>query len=252
MFAPTARKVADEFAPAMLLANVIVVLHRPQDALNVGAVIRAMKNMGMSDLRLVQPDPLERSTILRVAHGGEDLLDQMRIYASLDEAIADAHYVVGTAALAHKARPQTEAIREVAAAWAAQLQHNKLVFLFGQEDNGLDHDALDRCHLLITLPTNPTYPALNLAQSVLLLLYEVRMAVMAGVPLAASTTPVATQAELERIFQISASLLASIGFFKGNQTAVMRKLRQIVYKAVLSPEEAALVTAMLRQVERGT
>ncbi|MEZ4736686.1 MAG: TrmJ/YjtD family RNA methyltransferase [Caldilineaceae bacterium] len=248
----TEHKITDEDALVMLLANVVVVLHRPQDSVNVGSVIRAMKNMGMSDLRLVQPEPLERSTILRVAHGGEDLLDQMRSYAGLDEAIADTHYVVGTAALTHKARPQTTAIRETSVAWAARLRQGKLAFLFGQEDNGLNHDALDRCHLLVTLPTNPTYPALNLAQSVLLLLYEVRMAVMAGVPFAASPTPVATQAELERIFQISATLLGSIGFFKGNQTAVMRKLRQIVYKAALSPEEAALVTAILRRVERGT
>lgn len=234
------------------LANTIVVLQRPQDARNVGAVIRAMKNMGVSDLRLVQPVPLDHTVILRVAHGCEDLLSQMGIYGSLDEAIADVHYVVGTAALQHKARLQSNVIRPIVATWTARLQQEKVALLFGQEDDGLDHAALDRCHLILTLPTNPAYPALNLAQTVLLLLYEVRMAVLTGntITPAAPATPVATQAEIEHIVQVAAAKLEAIGFFRGNRTAVLRKLRQIVYKATLQPEEAALVMAILRHAAR--
>lgn len=250
MFVPGIDKVADERADRALLKNVIVVLHRPQDSRNVGAVLRAMKNMEISELRLVQPEPLDRETILRVAHGCEDLLDQLGVYATVEEAVADADYVVGAAAGHHPARPQTNAIRDVATAWVARLRQGKLVLLFGQEDDGLDHATLDRCHLLVTLSANPTYPALNLAQSVLLLLYEVRMAVISGAMNPIPSDPVAAQADLERIFQLTATVLADIGFFKGNQAAVMRKVRQIVYKASLNPEEAALVTAILRRLER--
>lgn len=235
------------------LDNVIVVLQRPQDSRNVGAVMRAMKNMGINDLRLVQPAPLDHAAILRVAHGCEDLLNQMRTYGSLDEAVADTHYVVGTAAIQHKARLQSDAIRPVVATWVARLQQGRVALLFGQEDDGLDHAALDRCHLILTLPTNPAYPALNLAQSVLLLLYEVRMAVLMDDAVApAAPAPVATQADVERIFQVAAANLEAIGFFKINQASVMRKLRQIVYKAALTPEEAALLMAILRRVERDT
>lgn len=234
-----------------MLEQLIVILQRPQDAVNVGAILRAMKNMGISQLRLVQPEPLSTDLILRVAHHCEDLLQCMTSHPTLDDAVTDLHYIVGTAALTHGGRQQTNDIRSVAATIVTYMPAGKVGVLFGQEDNGLDQAALDRCHLLVTLPTNPDYPALNLAQAVLLLLYEVRMAVLAGSTPPASLSPaLAQQADLERLFHLSESTLTKIGFFKGNQAAVMRKLRQMTYKARLSPEEAALLMAMVRQVER--
>lgn len=235
---------------SVLLNNVVVVLHRPQDARNIGAVVRAMKNMGISDLRLVQAEPLDPAAILRVAHHAEDLLARITLHDTLDGALGDAIYVVGTAALSHKARPQTDAIRQVAAQLVTQLSQGKVVLLFGQEDDGLDNPALDRCHLIVTLPTNADYPALNLAQSVLLLLYEVRMAALAEQHSTVADLPVATQAELERLFQASTTTLDRLGFFKGNQAPTMRKVRQMVYKANLSPEEVGLLLAIVRRVER--
>lgn len=236
-----------------MLEQLVVILQRPQDAVNVGAILRAMKNMGISQLRLVQPEPLQPDVILRVAHHCDDLLDRMTSHSTLDDALADLHYVVGTAALTHRGRQQTNNIRGLAVNVISQLQVGRVGLLFGQEDDGLDQAALDRCHLLVTLPTNPDYPALNLAQAVLLLLYEVRMAVLAGLtPHESPTPPLAQQADLERLFSLSETTLAQIGFFKGNQVAVMRKLRQIAYKARLTPEEVALLMAMVRQVERGT
>ncbi len=234
----------------LLLDNLVVVLQRPQDAHNIGAVVRAMKNMGISDLRLVQAAPLDAAAILRVAHHCEDLLARIVAYATLDEALADAIYVVGTAALLHKSRPQTDTIRQVATALTMRLQQGKVVLLFGQEDDGLDNAALDRCHLIVTLPTNADYPALNLAQSVLLLLYEVRMAALAEAHADAPALPVAAQADLERLFQASATTLDALGFFKGNQAPTMRKLRQMVYKANLSPAEVGLLLSIVRRVQR--
>ncbi len=236
-----------------MLEQLVVILQRPQDGVNVGAILRAMKNMGISQLRLVQPEPPATNGILRVAHHCDDLLDRMTTHLTLAEALADLHYVIGTAAQAHRGRPQTSDIRNLATNVVTQLQAGRVGLLFGQEDDGLDQAALDRCHLLVTLPTNPDYPALNLAQAVLLLLYEVRMAIPAGMAQPESLPPaLAPQADLERLFQLSESTLAKIGFFKGNQVAVMRKVRQMAYKARLSPEEVALLMAMVRQVERGT
>lgn len=236
-----------------MLEQLVVILQRPQDAVNVGAILRAMKNMGISHLRLIQPEPLAHDVILRVAHHCEDLLQQMTSHASVGEALADLHYVVGTAALAHPGRRQTSDIRGMAATLVTQLQAGRVGLLFGQEDDGLDQAALDRCHRLVTLPTNPAYPALNLAQAVLLLLYEVRMAVLTGgPPHELPAPPLAQQSDLERLFDVSENTLAKIGFFKGNQIAVMRKVRQMAYKAHLTPEEVALLMAMVRQVERTT
>lgn len=240
------------YTPEQRLDQITVVLHRPQDALNVGAILRAMKNMGVSHLCLVQPEPLARQTILRVAHHCEDLLDRMTSHPTLDEAVADLHFVVGTAALRHPGRPQTHDLRHLAQEVAHRLPQGRVGLLFGQEDDGLNQAALDRCHLIATIPTDADYPALNLAQAVLLLLYEVRMAVLADVGTEAPPTAIADQAALERLFHLSETTLAGIGFFKGNQVAVMRKVRQMAYKAQLTPEEVAVLMAMLRCIERAT
>lgn len=236
------------------LNAITVVLHRPQEAANVGAVVRAMKNMGVADLRLVQPEPFENTDILRVAHRCEDILAQMTIHSTLTNALADTVYVLGTAAIDHHQRPQTEDIRPLARDVINRAREGRVALLFGQEDNGLDNDALDQCHLIVTLPSNPAYPALNLAQAVLLLLYEVRMAVLTVQPdasiLAASAEEPATQAELERLFQLSEETLTAIDFFRYNPARAMRKLRQIAYRARLSGAEAKLLMAILRKLIR--
>lgn len=233
------------------LNQITVILQRPQDAVNVGAILRAMKNMGISHLRLVQPEPMAPTAILRVAHHCEDLLDQMTSYPTLSEALADLHVVIGTAAIRHTGRPQTNDLRHLAQTVAQRLPQERVGLLFGQEDDGLDQAALDRCHLLAMIPTNADYPALNLAQAVLLLLYEVRMAVLAEVDTHVSPMPIADQAALERLFHLSETTLTGIGFFKAKQTVTMRKVRQMVYKAQLTPAEVALLMAMLRRLERG-
>ncbi|MCU0495549.1 MAG: hypothetical protein MUD01_28515 [Chloroflexaceae bacterium] len=100
----------------MSLSNIIIVLHRPQDATNIGAVLRAMHNMGLHQLRLVQPESFDAATILRVAHRCDDLLAATRVYADLDAALADAVFVVGTAAQRHGERPATGDMPSLASA----------------------------------------------------------------------------------------------------------------------------------------
>ncbi|MEZ4681224.1 MAG: RNA methyltransferase [Caldilineaceae bacterium] len=237
------------------LAAIAVVLHRPQEAVNVGAVVRAMKNMGVNDLRLVQPADFDRNEILRLAHRCDDILDQMTVHADLDAALADVIYVVGTAAISHYKRPLTQDLRGLAGDLINRAWQGRVALLFGQEDDGLDHHALDRCHLVAMLPSNPDYPALNLAQSVLLFLYEIRMAALGQQPGQeeephAPNNPVATQAELERLFQLSEEALTAIDFFRYNPTAVMRTLRQLAYRAALRSEETALLIGIMRKIAR--
>jgi TrmH family RNA methyltransferase len=239
--------------PSTALDALAVILHRPQEATNIGAVMRAMKNMGIRDLRLVQPEPFDQATILRVAHRCEDILAQMTVYDDLDAALADTIYVVGTAALRHHKRPQTGDMRGLAGDLIRRAGQGRVALLFGQEDDGLDNAALDRCHLIAMVPSNPDYPALNLAQSVLLFLYEVRMAALSQV---AETTPPnavpATQAELERLFQLGEATLTALDFFRYNPAPVMRSLRQIAYRATLTAEDVKLLMAILRKLVQTT
>jgi len=236
---------------SQVLDSIVVVLNRPQEAVNIGAVIRAMKNMGITDLRLVQPEAFASTDLLRVAHRCDDIVEQMTIHNSLDEALADTIYVVGTAALTHHKRPVTANIRALATDLHTKSQGGKVALLFGQEDDGLDNQALDRCHLIAMLPSNPAYPALNVAQSVLLFLYEIRMAAIPAPIEAESTIEVpASQAELEQIIQHNEAILTTIDFFRYNPAAVMRSLRQMLYRAQLSTPEARLLMAILRKVRQ--
>ena len=138
-----------------------------------------MKNMGFSALRLVSPAPFDPADITGIAHRCEDVLTTIQCYADLDSALADIHYVVGTTARPRSDHPIRHDLRTMAGELAQQAHASppQLVgILFGPEDNGLDNNALDRCQQLLCLPTNPDYPSLNLSHAVLLLLYELRMA----------------------------------------------------------------------------
>jgi TrmH family RNA methyltransferase len=227
----------------------ILVLDRPQNPANIGAVVRAMRNLGFADLRLVDPAPFERSELLRYAHRCDELVAALTIYASLDDALADAVYVVGTAAQPHPDRPHTDDIRTLAADLVGRSQRGPVAIVFGTEGDGLDRSALDRCHTVASLPANPDYPALNLAQSVLLFLYEVRLA-HAGAPTAEpyrGGTP-ASQAELSRLFDLTEALLHDVDYFRYSPETVMRDLRNIVYRAELSSSETAMLIGMVRKL----
>ena len=231
------------------MERVVIVLYRPENPTNIGAIVRAMKNMGFQRLRLVAPAPYTDDDLLRLAHRCEDLIARIEVFTTLDAALADAHFVVGTAAIAHAGHRVTQDVRGLAAELVQRTAVGPVALLFGAEADGLDRHALSRCHLLAALPTNPTYPALNLAQSVLIFLHEIRMT-MTLPPPALTPPPIATHAHLERLFAASEDALQAIDFFRYNPDAVMHTLRQLAYRAALQPDEVALLLAMARRVTR--
>lgn len=231
------------------------ILDRPQNPANIGAVVRAMRNLDFTDLRLVDPAPFARADLLRYAHRCDELVDQMTIHPTLDEALADTTYVVGTAALRHPERPYTSDVRGLAADLVERSRTGKVALLFGTEGDGLDRAALDRCHLVASLPVNPDYPALNLAQSALLFLYEVRMAGanFVDAPSAhedAETSPPAGQGELTQLFTLTETLLHRIDYFRYSPEPALRELRQLVYRTELSSRQAAMLLGTLRKLLR--
>ena len=231
------------------LDQVVVVLYRPEDPVNIGASVRALKNMGLAWLRLVQPVPYSPAELQRLAHNAEDTIGRIAVYAELDEALADVHFVVGTAASTHAGYRLSYDLREMAAELVQRAGHGRVALLFGPEADGLDRAALDRCHRVLSIPADPAYPALNLAQSVLLFVYELRQACALPVSPTPAGQP-ATQAQLERLFDLTEESLAAIGFFKYNPAAVMHTLRQVAYRAELHSQEVALLTAIARQIIR--
>jgi TrmH family RNA methyltransferase len=228
------------------LDNIIVVLCRPQKLSNIGGAVRALKNMGLRRLRLVRPAEYDPAGIAGIAHRSADLLAATTIHDDLDAALADAVFVVGATARPRGMAAPTSTPRALAPELLARAAGGPVALLFGPEDNGLANAELDRCHALLSIPADPAYPSLNLAQAVLIAAYELRLA--ADLPPSAlrhPPEPPATAAQLEALFAAMEQALWGIEFFK-SQTAesVLRSLRSIVHRAEPDAREAALLRAI--------
>jgi TrmH family RNA methyltransferase len=228
------------------LDNIVVVLSRPQKLVNIAGTVRAMKNMGLRRLRLVRPAEYSEYEIEGIAHRSADVLAATTIHGTLDDALADAIYVAGTSARPRGAGSPVAAPRALAPDLLARAAHGPVALLFGPEDNGLTNAELDRCHALLSIPTNPAYPSLNLAQAVLLVSYELRQALDLPLrPARPAEARPATAAQLEELFGALERALWGIEFFKAHlATGMMRTLRSLVHRAEPDTREAALLKAM--------
>lgn len=218
-----------------------------------------MKNFGLSDLRLVNPDEFDAYRLEGIAHRTGDLIEACSMHDSLDDALVDATFVVGTTARARTAgrsyvRPR-EAAELIAGRVAAADQEAeagapepRVALLFGREDRGLTNEDLDRCHAVAIIPTTPEYSSLNLAQAMLVLAYEIFLLVDGGLeemPRGRRATRPPTHEELEQTFAAIADGLGRIDFYKARKPeAVMRTLRTIITRAEPDLREARLLAAV--------
>jgi len=172
----TPNTIADDRDPASL-DNVVVVLSRTTEPMNIGATCRAMKTMGLKHLRLIEPlNPKGRSA-RALAHGAEDILDNAVVVDDLIAAVGDALVVTGTTARSRKLRKRALLPpRDLADHIADHSRSGKVVIMFGTERSGLTNDEADICRYLSTVDTAPEQPSLNLAQAVMLYSWEIRQA----------------------------------------------------------------------------
>ncbi len=151
-----------------------VILVEPQLADNIGAAARAMANFGLSRLRLVNPRggwPIERAWV--VASGAHRILDDVRAFDSLESAIGDLNYVLATTARAHdQAKPVVDAVEAAQIVSTRIAAGERVGLMFGRERNGLENDEIALADAIITLPVNPSFASLNLAQAVVIVAYE--------------------------------------------------------------------------------
>ena len=226
--------------------NIVVVLHRPQKLVNIAGAVRAMMNMGLEQLRLVQPAEYDPHDIAGIAHRSAGLLAAATIHPTLDAALADAVYVVGTSSRQREAGPGAATPRDLAPELLARAGDGPVALLFGPEDNGLSNAELDRCQRLLVIPTERGYASLNLAQAVLLVAYELRLAGETAdrLPKGERATP-ATAGQLEDLFAALERALWGIEFFKSRQSAaMMRTLRGLAHRAEPDARETALLKAI--------
>src|SRR6267378_2856548 len=231
---------------------ITVVLHEPQDLVNIAHVVRGMKNFGLRDLRLVNPREYEAYRVEGIAHQTQDVLGRVQTFTALEDALADAVHIVGFTARGRTAKRNLQRPRDAAAEIAGLAESGPVALLFGREDKGLSNEALDRCHRLVTIPTAPDYASLNLGHAVALTLYELALAGGAEErPFKAPRrgAPPATVQELERLFADVERALAVVEFFKTrDREQIMRTVREVVHRVPLDQREAKLLRAMAIEI----
>lgn len=237
------------------LDGVVVVLWESQDYVNIAATIRAMKNFGLSRLRLVSPAEWDPWRIEGIAHDTEDIVEATSIFDSLTDALADCSFVVGMTARERRAKRAMARPRQLAPeilARAAEAGAGPVALLYGREDHGLPNDALDLCHRTVTIPTNPEHSSINLAQAVLVMAYELWMATDESEPPFRDPrrrSQPATVEDLELLFGDAERALWTIDFFKSRKTAsVMRSMRELVRRSDADKREVVFLRAMAIEV----
>jgi TrmH family RNA methyltransferase len=240
--------------PQSRLDRVAVVLYEPQDPVNIAATVRAMKNMGLSDLRLVRPVAYEPERIEGVAHDTADLVQHgIRHYETLDDALADVVFVAAYTRRRRAAKRESADARQTATRLIEKLHEGTVAVLFGREDKGLPNSALDRAHLVTVIPTTD-YASLNLAQAVLVAAYELHVA--AGdatrtIPPPKHHAPPPTAEQLEQAFVDVERALVTIDFFKTRYPEhVLRSIRSLVFRAAPDARELTLLRAVAIEVVR--
>ena len=233
--------------------SLVVVLPRPQDLVNIAGVVRAMKNFELRDLRLVDPAEYEPYRIEGIAHNTGDLLQRVRLFEALEDALQDCVHVVGLTARQRSAKRNMQRPRDAAADMVEMAESGLTAILLGPEDAGLTNEELDLCDRTVTIPTNPRYASLNLVQAFSLMAYELLLARNDARPFKAPRreAPPATHDDMERLFADADRALATIDFFKTRQREnVMRTVREILHRTPLDQREVKLFRAMWIEVVR--
>jgi len=232
--------------------SILVVLHEPQDLVNIAHVVRAMKNFGVKDLRLVSPREYDPHRVEGIAHQTHDVVSRVALFDALDVALADCVHVVGFTARARSAKRNLQRPRPAATEILAAAAAGPVALLYGREDKGLSNEALDRCHRIVTIPTAAAYASLNLGHAVVVMLYELALARGEEErPFKEPRRPAdaATVDEIERLFDDTERALEAIEFFKiRDREHIMRTVREIVHRVPLDQREAKLLRAMAIEV----
>lgn len=222
---------------------------------NIGAVARAMKNMGQSDLMLVKPRYFPHEDATARASGADDILANARVVSTLDEALVDCSYVAGASARFRTINWPSMVPRECAERLHKESRNGRVAAVFGPERSGLTNEDLDRCHTLLTIPTEPGFSSLNLAMAVQILTYELRVAAIDETETAPNSddvpeVPLASGEELEYFYAHLEQVLTVSGFLDpDNPRVLMRRLRRLFLKAEPDKNEINILRGILASLD---
>jgi len=229
-----------------LLANIRVVLTRTSHPGNIGAAMRAMKTMGLSQLVLVSPAVFPNSQADAMAAGATDLLAQARVCDTLAEALADTTLVLGVSARRRDIVAEVLTPPEAATRLLTEAQAAPVALVFGNETSGMSNEELSLCQGLVTIAANPDYSSLNLAAAVQVLSYEIRQAWLEHANWPQPEMDAATGDEVERFYVHLETTLAELDFLNhGSPGKLMLKLRWLFARTRLAKEEVNILRGIL-------
>jgi len=227
------------------MAEIRIVLCRPSHPGNIGAAARAMKTMGLADLRLVAPERFPAPEAEWMATHAADVLAAARVHATLHEAIADCAAAFALSARPREWSPQVLEVR-AAAAQAAAIDA-PAAFVFGSESAGLSNDELFACQFLVHIPATPGSSSLNLAQAVQIVCYELHMARGASVPAMRTEKP-ATVQDIEGLYGHLEEAASSSGFLVPGSRLRERWRRLFSRVPALEREEVNILRGLLKSL----
>ncbi|MEM1243353.1 MAG: RNA methyltransferase [Pseudomonadota bacterium] len=229
-----------------------IILINPSHPGNIGATARAMKTMGFDNLHLVQPQQYPHPQANALASGADDVLQNSQVHQSIDEALADCHFVVGTSARTRALAIPLFTPRDFANWHRQQTPDKKIALLFGRENSGLTNEELNRCHYHVMIPANPEYSSLNLAQAVQILCYELHSAItQPQSQLQVNAAELAEQHEMQQFFQHLEATLKRINFIKPNvPNRIMPRLKRLFNRASCDKTELNILRGILTEINK--
>jgi tRNA/rRNA methyltransferase len=220
-----------------------IVLVSPKEAGNVGSVARAMKNFGLTDLRIVQPRFLLEKSLLMAVHA-HDVIEGARVYDTLLEAVGECELVAGTTARVRRDHAPPITPREAVPRFSSTPSS---AIVFGREEHGLYNEELDLCHVHIRIPTDAAYVSMNLAQAVQVVVYELMLGRTNPEPVP-QLGPQADRRALEAMYAHLLTFMLEVGYTDQNrQDHALRRFRQIFDRAQLNASDVAFVRGLLSQ-----
>jgi len=245
-----------------LLQNIRVVLVNTSHPGNIGGAARAMKNMGLSRLVLVDPQDFPAPDASARASGADDVLAGAQVVATLEDALVGCNVVLGTSArdrripwpLLDPRECGTKVVERAA-------QGEEIALVFGREHSGLTNEELQRCHFHVHIPSNPDFSSLNLGAAVQVLAYEVRMAWLAaaGQPskvekfevTSVRSSELATMDEMELFYEHLEKTLVDIGFLDPEKPKhLMPRLRRLYGRSEVNRSEMSILRGILTETQK--
>ncbi|MBF0399844.1 MAG: RNA methyltransferase [Magnetococcales bacterium] len=234
--------------------QIVVILDRPAHGGNIGAAARAMGNMGLSRLRLVNPRQFPHEDAIQYAAGHTAVLDSAALFPDLASATADLNFLVATSNRSRGQRHTVSTPRQLAQELPAILAWpgTEVGLLFGTERTGLETVDLERAHRICNIPTFGGSGSLNLGQAVLVVVYEIMLGLGAGHSFAFDPTREGARAntsEMERFFEHLREVLLTIGFLRSEQNRhIMGSLKALFHRACLDQREVSILRGILNEV----